>query len=162
MNGIRAWMLRLILCGFLVSLAGALCQQPRIKRLAALCGGCLLLVTALQPLLRIDWEALPDRLAELGLEPAAISAEEAKERNEALLETLVERQTAEWIQKKAESRAASIRVEVEARRDPESGLPEPYSVRIAGALPAEVRAELAEVLERELGIPAERQVWVPP
>ena len=159
MNEIRTYLLRLILCGFVVSLAGAMTRDAKLKRILGLCGGCLLLLTALRPIVDLDWNAFSERLGALGLAPMPITAEEAEARNEALLEELVSRQAEEKILLAAGEAGGGLQVQVESQRDPVSGLPVPRSVRIGGAFSPELQRELSEWIRRELNIPPERQVW---
>ena len=162
MNGIRTYLLRLILCGFVISLAGALTPWQKGKRIVTLCGGCILLLMALRPLVNFDPAELSLRLGQLGLAPAPISPEEAKARNEALLEELVIRQTAEKVLAAAGEEASGLELEIRAGRDPETGLPAPVSIRLRGSVTAETRQRLTEYLASSLGIPPERQLWEMP
>ena len=155
MNEIKAYLLRLILCGFLVSLTGALLRGKRAGRVVALCGGCLLILTAVEPLLRVDLSRLPDLVT--GLTQSQRQSQ-AREKNDALLRRLVEEQTEAWIETQAETLGMTVAVQVEARRAGES-LFVPDSVSISGTWTEAQRTALAVILLRELAIPEERQVW---
>lgn len=155
MTAIKAYLLRLILCGFLVSLTGALLRGKKAGRLLSLCGGCLLLLTALRPLLRVDLTRLPDLVT--GLD-AAERAEAAREKNDKLLRELVERQSAAWIEDRAEKLGMELTAEVSARAEAESVFV-PDAVTLRGRWTETQRSALAAVLETELGVPPARQRW---
>lgn len=156
MTAIKAYLLRLVLCGFLVTLTGALLRGRKGGRALALCGGCLLILTALRPLLRVDLSRLPDLVT--GLSRTEREAE-AREKNEALLKALVEAQTAEWIEARAGELGLSLEAEV-AAAEAEAGTFVPSSVTLSGICTAEQREALSAILAEELEIPPERQRWV--
>ena len=156
MTAIKVYLLRLVLCGLLVSLANALLRGRKGGRALALCGGCLLILTALQPLLRVDLTRLPDLVT--GLTRTERQAA-AREKNRELLRGLVEAQTAEWI----ETRARSLGMELEARVEAEEAEAEsfvPWSAVLTGTWTEAQREALSAILAAELEIPSERQRWV--
>lgn len=156
MNAIKTYLLRLILCGFLVTLSGALVRGRRTARAVALCGGCLMILTSLRPLMQVDLSRLPDLVT--GLTRSQREAA-AREKNEALLRSLVEAQSTEWIEAKAAELGFVVHAEV-AAEEAEAGTYIPASVTITGNWAVDQREALAAVLEDELGIPPERQRWV--
>lgn len=156
MTAIKAYLLRLVYCGLLVSLANALLRGRKGGRALALCGGCLLILTALRPLLRVDLTRLPDLVT--GLTRTERQAA-AREKNRELLRGLVEAQTAEWI----ENRARSLGMELEARVEAEEAEAEsfvPRAAALTGTWTEAQREALSAILAAELEIPSERQSWV--
>ena len=156
MTAVKQYLLRLILCGFLVSLAGALLRDRKGGRALALCGGCLLILTALRPLLRVDLRRLPDLATGL---TQSQRAEEAREKNDALLRGLVERQTAAWVEEQARELGMELRCAVTARAA-EAGCFVPEALELRGSWTEAQRRSLSERLTAELEIPPERQRWV--
>ena len=155
MTSIKAYFLRLIICGFLVSLSGALLRGRRAGKILTLCGGCLMILTALRPLLRVDLSRLPDLVTGLTRpEREAIS----RDKNDAILRGLVEEQTAEWIEAQGAELGMTLTAQVTARA--QSGTFVPDSVTLRGSWTAQARETLAELLARELELPAARQRWV--
>ena len=136
MTAVKAYFLRLIFCGFLVSLTGAILRGKRSARALTLCGGCLLILTAVRPLLRVDLSRLPDLVTGL-THSERIAA--AQEKNNAILRGLVEELTA---------------------KEAEPGVFVPDQVTIEGSWTAEGQSALSELIERELEIPPGRQRWV--
>jgi hypothetical protein len=155
MTAIKTYLLRLIFCGFLVSLCQVPLRGKRAGKLVALCGGCLLLLTAVKPLLQVDLSALPELMT--GLTQAQRQAE-AFEKNEALLQGLVEAQTVSWLETQAAELKLEVSFSVETLRV-EDGLFIPYRVRVTGLWTPEQKEALGNQIRRELEIPAERQEW---
>ena len=156
MTDIKAYLLRLILCGFLVTLTGSLLRGRKGERALALCGGCLLILTALRPLLRVDLSRLPDLVT--GLTRTEKEAA-AREKNEALLKALVESQTAAWIEDRAGSLGLELKAEVTAE-ELEAGTYVPAAVSLSGSWTETQREAFSAILAAELEIPPERQRWV--
>ena len=159
MNAVRTYLLRVAACGFLVSLVGALPLSRRIRQAALLCGGCLMVLAAVGPLLRADLRQLPQFLTEYaGEDPEAL--EEAERKNELLLKELIESQTVEMITQEALRLGLTQEITVEAKKDPDSGLYLPWSVELRGAAEQEKKEMLAAYLN-SLNLPPERQSWLP-
>ncbi len=156
MTAIKAYLLRLILCGFLVTLANALLRGRKGSRALALCGGCLLILTALRPLMRVDLSRLPDLIT--GLTRAEREAA-AREKNDELLRDLVGSQTAEWIEARAGELGMDLKAEV-GTGEAGAGTFVPVSAALSGSWTADQRAALSRLIEDELDIPPERQRWV--
>lgn len=154
MTAIKTYLLRLILCGLLVSLTGALPLGKRAGRVLRLCGGCLLLLTAVNPLLRVELSRLPDLMTGL---TGAQRLEEAREKNDALLRELIQQQTVSWLTAQADELGISASFAVTLR--PEEGSFVPELVELRGSWTPEQRAALSLRLEQELGIAPERQIW---
>lgn len=156
MTALKAYFLRLVLCGFLVALTGALFRGKRSGRVLALCGGCLLILTAVEPLARVDLSKLPDLVTGMtGIE----RMEQAREKNDAILRRLVEEQTAAWITEQAEALGLDLECSVTARAEGESVFV-PDSVVLTGSWTEGQRTAMTARLEQELAIPSQRQQWV--
>ena len=155
MTAIKQYFLRLILCGFLTALASALLKDKKGAKAVALCGGCLMILTALKPLLRVDLSRLPDLSTGLTRNQRQ---EEAREKNEQLLKSLVEEQTARWIEARGAELGMELRCAVSARAA-EAGSYVPDAVRLTGSWTAEQRQRLSDLLAAELEIPPGRQSW---
>ncbi|MBR7010033.1 MAG: hypothetical protein IKI02_03860 [Oscillospiraceae bacterium] len=155
MTAIKSYLLRLILCGLLTGLAGALLQGKRAGRALRLCGGCLLILTALRPLLRVELGKLPDLVTGL---TQAQRAEEAKRKNDELLRGLVEEQTAVWIAERAKDLGLLVSASVTTRKT-EAGCFVPDAVLLRGSASTAQREALNAVLCRELGLSPEKLRW---
>ncbi len=155
MNSVKAYLLRLVFCGFLISLSTALLRGKRAGKVIALCGGCLMILTALRPLLRVDLAALPDLFT--GLTQSQRQAQ-AQEKNEAILRRLVEEQTVRWLETQAVELGLTASFTVTAEKTPD-GLWIPAQVTVSGSWTTEQRADLEKRIEQELTLPPARQQW---
>lgn len=156
MTAIKTYLLRLLLCGLLVSLPGPL-VKGKTKGILKLCGGCLLILTALEPLLRVDFSALPELGRDLGLSQME-GLEAAREKNEALMKRLVETQTEDWLRAQGEELRIAADYAVTAGQGPE-GLWVPQRVEIRGYLSQEQKQALSRRITEGLSVPAEAQSW---
>ena len=153
MEGLRQWLLGIVLTAFAAGLARQLAPEGREQAAVRLVGGLLLILAMLGPLGRWDWEelALP-----AGSFPQAVqdqTADYEAERTEALGAIIAEN-TAAYIWDKAEELGIPCTVEVTVAVG-ESGLPLPDTAIITGAY----SGELAALIQEEVGIPAEKQIW---
>ena len=154
MTAIKAYILRLVFCGFLVSLTGSVLRGKRSAKAVSLCGGCLLILVAVRPLLRVDLSRLPDLVTGL---TRSEREEAAREKNNEILRRLIEEQTAEWIEDRGRELAMEITATVTAKEEG-SGCFVPDQV--AGNWTQETRDALSEIIRRDLEIPPTRQRWV--
>ena len=156
MTAIKTYLLRLVFCGFLISLCSALLRGRRGERAAILCGGCLLILTAVRPLLRVDLSKLPDLITGL---TASQRQEEARAKNDALLKALVEEQTVSWLEEKARELGMDVAFSVSAI-ELESGTFVPEEITVRGVWTEEQRQAMTERITADLEIPPEKLRWV--
>lgn len=161
MSGIRSWLLRIVACGFLISLAELIPLPKATKRAMKLCCGCLMILTVLRPLIGLDPSKLGDQLFRLG-DGDYLTVQQAEEENREILRGLIRDQTEQLLRKKAGELGIEADFEVALRQDEASGAWLPWSVEIRGAFDPEQRGALADYLEQALDIPAERQRWLLP
>jgi len=111
------------------------------------------MVTLLQPLPGMDPERLELRLEHYRQEIES-RQRELEGRGEGELTELIKSRTAAYIMDKAD--ALGLRVQVRVRTETGTdGIPMPVAAELTG----EYSEALSAYLERELGIPRERQVW---
>lgn len=158
MTELRAYLLRLVCCAFAATLAAAFVQQPRIARIVKLCGGCLIVLAALQPLVGLDLSALPELLPE-PVQNAQDSAAAAKEQNDALLHDLIQQQTEDYLDTYLEKQGVFAQYTLRLRYDEGIGAPVPWSIAIQCDCDPALREQISGMLQNELGIPKERQEW---
>ncbi len=149
---VREWLTSVVAVTLLLTVAQTLIPEGSIRKVAAFTGGLALLAALLQPVLRTDLsrleldldaysEAVQERQAEL---------EEAREEE---LSSVIASRTEAYILDKAAQLGLSVTVRVETAVGAE-GVPIPWAVEVRGGR----SEELAAYMERELGIPRERQV----
>ena len=153
---IRQWLLGITAAAMLVALAEALCPDGNIRGILRLTGGLVLLAAVLNPLLKLDTEALGQALTQYRLDLSAYSTE-LEEENETLMKDIIEEQSAAYIQDKAAGLGIVCLAAVEAEGG--GDWPVPPAVTITGALTAEQREALTRAIEADIAIPAERQTY---
>ena len=151
----RQWVLGIFSASLLSALALALCPEGRVKPVLRMVCGIVCALAVASPLMTLDPESLAAGLA--GYRQTGRSlAGDAQEEGKILERTYIERECAAYICDAAAQRdIVTGDVTVEARWNDEALLWVPYSVRLEGAY----SAQLSALIERELGIPAERQAW---
>lgn len=152
-GAVRAWLTSVVVVSLLLAVAQTLIPEGSIRKIAGFTGGLVLLVALMQPLLGADLgglrlnfgdyaDAVQDRQAEL----------EDTEKEQ--LATLIAQRTEAYISDKAAELGLDVRVQV--RTEPSGdGTPIPAAAELFGPW----SQPLATLMEQELGIPQERQVW---
>ena len=153
MGALREWLTSVVVVSVLLAVVQTLIPEGTVRKIGAFTGGLILLVTLLQPLLGVDFEALELRL-EQSRETVEQRQQELEQAGEREVAELIERQTAAYIWDKADALGLDLSAEVRVERGPE-GIPLPVSATLTGTY----SEALSVYLERELGIPRERQVW---
>ena len=155
MAAVKAWLLGVTLTALAAGLARQLAPQGREQAAVRLVGGLLLVLALLRPIAALRWEDLP------ALEAGSFSAqteEQARayrqEQTDALSAIIAERLEA-YIWDKGCELGLELAVTVTCA-ETESGVPLPDAVTIAGPYSAALSAWLTE----EVGIPAEKQIWL--
>lgn len=152
MTFLRSWLLGVVACAVLVSLAGQLTDGGTMKKIVRFAGGMLLMLAMLRPLLRLDLAVLDVDLASYREAVAQLELE-LTQRQEDALSVRIAAETGAYIEDKADELGLSVRAAV--RTEEVDGVPLPVSVTLCG----EENAALADCIERELGIAKEDQLW---
>lgn len=151
---ICGYIMTLVAAGMLVAVGQSVLSMPRMKKIAALSGGAILMLAALSPLVDL-------KLDEIALEFDSIdtkSLEQMQEESTKNVNDIIKRTTESYILDKATEVGAVISVEVTVATA-DGGYGYPYSATIAGIVSVEQKKTLSDCLSRELGIPEQRQVW---
>lgn len=142
-----------MIVGILTSISDSKSTQGTLIRMI---GGLFLAFTVIAPITDLDMDVLMDLGNELSTE-----AEKAASRGQDLaadaMSEIIKQETQAYILDKAASYGAELTVEVEVNRE-ESAVPE--SVVLRGAVSPYAKAQLQQIMETELGIPKENQIWI--
>ena len=152
MTFLRSWLLGVVACAVLVSLAGQLTDGGTMKKIVRFAGGMLLMLTMLRPLLGLDLAVLDVDLASYREAVSQLELELAQRQEDALSARRAA-ETGAYIEAQADELGLSVRAAV--RTEEVDGVPLPVSVTLCG----EENAALADCIERELGIAKEDQLW---
>lgn len=142
-----------ILVGILVSLTDKKSGSAQIIRLL---GGLFLMLTVISPIVKMDFSGVTDYLESFrldGTSTAAWGENAAQEEYRSIIKT----RAAAYILDKAETLDAVVTVEV-MLSDDETAMPERAVLR--GAVTQWAKAQLSQMMEADLGIAKENQVWI--
>ena len=151
-QGARQWLLGVVLTAFAGGLARQLAPKGRERALVGLVCGLLLTLALLEPLAELEWAAAARDWP--GPAQAAL-AESYRQEGQAALSAVIAEKTEAYILDKADRLGLECQVAVAAAVG-ESGIPLPDTVTIYGRF----SADLAACIEEEVGIPAEKIIWL--
>lgn len=152
MNQIGVYIYSVISASILVGIVSMVSPSGAMAKTV---GGLVLLIVMLYPLARFDLGSI-----EMYLERTMAEGEDAAEQGSAMSEkaiaSLIKTKTEAYILDKAGDCRAEIEVEVQLSEDE---IPCPVGVIVNGSYDAETQRALQELMETELGITKERQIW---
>lgn len=157
MDVVRQWLTGITCAALLAALADGLMPKGAVKQVGKLVCALVLLCALLRPVLVIG---IPDRLETSAgvagkMEQQRIQLEQHSSQ---LLKTLIERESAAYIVDKAAGLGLDCRAQVTCVAG-EGGSWLPHRACITGHLEEEERATLSAVIQSELGIVPECQVY---
>lgn len=153
MEALRQWLLGVVACALLASIAAQLCPEGTARRAVRLAGGLLLLLALLRPPGALRTADLIRNTG--GYREAAARLESALEaEREATLARGIAEGLAAYIEDKAASLGSPVRAEVTVEQ--RDGVPVPSNVTLCGKR----SEELSDWLEAELGMAKEMQTWI--
>ena len=151
----RAWILGVFSASLLSAVALALCPAGRVRAVLRMVCGIVCALAIASPLLTIDTEKLAADMARYRRQAEALSLE-GEEEMKLLERTYIEEECAAYIGAKAAETGTEIRgASVSARWDDDGRVWYTWSAVIDGAYDP----ELSNIIERDLGVPGERQEW---
>ena len=153
MEGLRQWLLGIVLTAFAAGLAMDLAPKGREQAYVRMVGGLLLMLALLGPLgtaLREE-TVLPAGGFSSGVRE---TAEGYREKQRLALAEIIEERTEAYICDKAEALGLAVEVRVETAPG-EGEIPLPAAVYIRGPY----SDALGAAIQKEVGIPAEKQIW---
>ena len=150
----KAWLLGIVLTSLASGLARQLAPEGKEQAMVRLVRGLLLALAILRPLAGQSWEKLDLDTSALRLQETELADAYRKIQQDALSAIIAEK-TEAYICDKANRLGLSCTAAV-AVSPAEGGVPLPESAVIYGAY----SGELAACLEEEVGIPAEKQIWL--
>lgn len=144
-----------IFCGAAINIT----PEGGVRRIMQLLCTAALTMAILSPIKEIDFDIYALETARLREAESAIN-ESAERIDGRLNRAVIEEQCEEYILDKAEELGANVSgVNVQAQWSLE-GIWVPYSAEIDSPDIGSAKAALESVIENELGIPAERQMWM--
>lgn len=157
MEALRQYLLSVtsaaLLCGILNALIG---KKGTIAAVSKLLCGIFLTVTLIKPLLNISVDNLMGTWDGYSLQAQAAVNKGEEISSDAVCQ-IIKQQAEAYILDKADSLGVSVTVEIKLSDDP---LPVPESVTIYGNVAPYQRRQLCEILEKDLDISGEHQLWI--
>ncbi|MCD8375637.1 MAG: stage III sporulation protein AF [Oscillospiraceae bacterium] len=155
MSALREWLLGMCAAAMAVTLADCLIPEGAVKKIGRMIGGLVLMITALQPLVGLDYASISEAWASYRMENAGYS-QALESENTQLIKIIMEEQAGAYIQDKAAELGVDCTVQVTCLIS-EDGTPYPAQAVIQGSLTQEQRERLQQLIEGDLAIPAEGQ-----
>ena len=157
MDGVRSWLLAMIFAAVLCALAKELMPAGPVKRVGGLVCGMVLLAVMLSPLVQLNPAAgqawLEGWRSGLEQQEAALR----QQVNEGV-KPIIEQEFAAYSVDKAAEMGLNCTARVSCRAE-ENGLYLPDRTEVAGPLSQEERGRLSQLIQEELGVPADRQAY---
>ena len=156
MGSMRQYILS-VLCVVIVSgLAQTFFTEGTMHALIRWIGGLAVMVTVLNPLVKGELFQWDTAFSDLRINKE-IAIEEGVRIGEDALSTRICESTCAYILNEAADMGANVEVEIELQ---ESYPYQPEQVRICGAVSPYIKQQLSNLLQRELGITEDHQIWV--
>lgn len=158
MVAVRSWLLAVIAAALLCAVADALMPPGAVKRVGRLVCGLVLIGAILSPLAALDLEG-NQRWLEGYLVSVQTRETELEETVNSQIKVIIEQRYAAYIVDKAAELGLTCRARVECRLS-EDGLYLPVRTEITGSMTADVQGKLIRLIQSDLGVPAESQIYV--
>lgn len=157
MELLRSWLTGITAAAMIAAMADSLIPEGSIRKIGKLTGGLLLLLVVLRPLGELKSIDMSEILLDYRIQSEAYAAGLESE-NARLIKSIIEEETAAYIQDKATGMGIECRAQVTCSTDAD-GISAPESAAISGALTQEQIQRLSRLIEEELAIPAENQKY---
>ncbi len=156
MELLRTWVLAVTASSLVIAVADALMPRGTVKQVGKLAGGLILVLVLLQPLARLDYRDLYDRVSTL---PAGALTQETLEDQTAIpLEEGIEEGLAAYIAEKGAGLGCPCTAQVDCAPDA-SGVPIPARVTVTGVFTPDQKKALQTLIARDLGVGPEDQQY---
>lgn len=157
MEALSRYILSVIAGAFIVSILDSILDKKSgAGALMRLLGGIFIVFTIISPIVRLDFSGIADYFEEYSLE-----GESAAAWGESLADEtyrgIIKSRTEAYILDKADELGAVLTVEV-TLSDDETPVPEEAALR--GKISPYARTQLQQMMEAELGIAKENQLWI--
>lgn len=158
MEAVRNWLLAVIAAALLCAVADALMPSGAVKRVGRLLCGLALIGAILSPLATLDLEG-SQRWLESNLVSLQSREAELEETVNGQIKVIIEQKYAAYIVDKAAELGMTCRARVECGLS-EDGLYLPVRTEVTGATTADVQGRLIRLIQSDLGVPADAQIYV--
>lgn len=156
MTVIKNYLLHVCAASLLLSLIKTILPEGRVRFVAVFCGALLIVLIVISPLTQVRTVDMAEAIARFQMDTKQIqSGIEVKNRE--ILEQIISQQCQAYILDEAEQLGVEIAIQVEMNQSGQ--YPYPVSIEVSGTISEEKREYLSGMIERDLGIPADKQKW---
>lgn len=155
MEYIREYVISVVASAFVCGIVMGVFPKGAVKEVVKMICGLFLAFTALSPISRLDFSALTNHGIDFS-EDAAQTAAIGEVYSEKAIRDIIKAETQAYILDKAAALGASITADVSLSADE---IPVPVGVQVSGVFSPYVRQRLTDILQEELGIAKENQLW---
>lgn len=153
MEGLRQYAISVVAAAMICGVLSSLLQNSAAKELVKLLCGLFLTVTVISPLVDIDFDALMEFSFPYTQEAEYVAARGENMARETIAD-IIKTETEAYILDKAAELNTELTVEVTVSDDRI-----PVSAVLSGDISPYARQQLENILQRDLGIAKENQVW---
>ena len=157
MELLRTWVLGVTAASLVIAVGEALMPQGTVKKVGRLTGGLILVLVLLQPVARLDYGDLYDRVA--SLPDGALTQETLAEQTSLPLEAGIEEALSAYIAEKGAALGCPCTARVDCIPD-EEGVPIPDRVTVTGTFPSTKKEALQAIIAQDLGVKPENQQYI--
>lgn len=157
-GAVRSWLLAVIAVSLLCAVADALMPPGAVKRVGRLVCGLVLIGAILSPLAALDLDG-SQRWLEGYLVSVQTRETELEETVNGQIKVIIEQKLSAYIVDKAAELGLACRARVDCVLS-EDGLYLPVRTEVDGSMTADVQSKLIRLIQSDLGVPAEAQIYV--
>ena len=157
MELLRTWVLGVTAASLVIAVGEALMPQGTVKKVGRLTGGLILVWVLLQPVARLDYGDLYDRVA--SLPDGALTQETLAEQTSLPLEAGIEEALSAYIAEKGAALGCPCTARVDCIPD-EEGVPIPDRVTVTGTVSPSQKEALQAIIAQDLGVKPENQQYI--
>lgn len=153
-TGLKNWLLGVILTAFASAMARQMTPKGKEQAVVRWVSGLLMILALLRPLVHVSWEGIPLAVGSIQSQTDDV-AEEYRQTQKDQLSGIIAEQTEAYICNKAQALGFFVEAQVTVAVG-DNTLPLPDRAVLTGPY----KEELATWIAEEVGIPAERQIWL--
>lgn len=153
-EAVKSWICSILGAALVLGILEAAAPKGPVRSVARLAAGLVLVVVVFAPL--AEW--MPGWITGAvreELESVTAFSPELEETDKSYLETIMSQRAAEYIVSQAQALGVSLEASVTCSWT-EEGLPVPAAAALRGEVSGETRQVLNEIIQEDLGIPAEQ------
>lgn len=155
MEGLRRYVISVTAAALICGVITGIVKKGGAGELIRMLCGLVLAFTILYPISGLNLEALTFDLLPSAWEGESMAAQGEKISRQSMAD-IIKSETEAYILDKAAALEVSLTAEVSLSED---DIPVPVGVTLSGSLSPYARSQLTNVIEKDLGIPKEKQLW---